>query len=173
MIKDTQLIHQNELFNELTEDEFSRLSPLWTSREVVKDEAVFQEGADATHLYVIEEGSVALRKRIPGSLRVYTAHTVVATCNSTEVFGWSALVEPHEYTLSATALEPTSLVSIEAADMRPILDEDRSIGYKVHTALAVVVSRRLRQLSQSLTFEREPRGLPKTSTALAVAHLRA
>lgn len=87
MTKDADLIHQNELFRDLTGDEFSRLTPHWASQDVVRDEVVFKEGADATHLYVVEEGSVSLAKQIPGSLRVYTGHTVVATCNPTEIFG--------------------------------------------------------------------------------------
>ena len=155
MIKDTNLIHQNELFGNLTGEEFSRLAPHWTSQDVAKDEVVFKEGADATHLYFVEEGSVILAKRIPGSLRVYTGQTVVATCKPTEVFGWSALVEPYVYTLSATALEPASLVGIEAASMRAILDKYPAIGYKVQSALIAVVSRRLRLLAQALTSERE------------------
>ena len=154
-MKETNLINRSEIFRALRDEEVSRLTPLFFRHEAAKEERIFDEGGEATHLYIVIDGAIGLQKRVRITDGKYVSRTVVATCKPGEVFGWSALVEPHEYTLSATAWEPTSLIRIEAASMRTILDEDSSIGYKVHTALAAVVSRRLRQLSHALTYERE------------------
>ena len=79
----------------------------------------------------------------------------MALCLPGEAFGWSALVEPYKYIHSAVAWESCRLVSIDAKLMRRALDMYPEMGFRVMKSLAVVMSRRLRQVTKGLVNERE------------------
>ena len=76
-------------------------------------------------------------------------------CRPGEVVGWSGLVEPFKYTLSAMAWESCKLISIDTRMLRRGLDMYPEMGYKVMNALSNVVSRRLRQTTDTLINERQ------------------
>ena len=102
------------------------------------------------------EGQVGLQK----SLRVpYVGknprRTTVAICQPGEVIGWSALVPPNKYTLSAIAWQSGRVISVESATLRHALDRYPSMGFKVMKSLAYVMATRLRQTTGTLINERE------------------
>ena len=71
-------------------------------------------------------------------------------CRPGEVVGWSGLVEPYTYTLSALAWESSRLIRIDAKILRKALDRYPTVGHSVMKRLSVVMSRRLRQITEAL-----------------------
>ena len=155
MIQHINLLRRSELFSDLTEDELCVLMPFCADTVVVEDGMIFSEGGDASHVYVLTEGKIALQKHIRAPHARHSRRTTITLCYPGETVGWSALVDPFKYTLSAVAWESSKLIKINAATLRKALGIYPEMGYKVTTALAGVMSRRLRHTMDSLINERE------------------
>ena len=153
MAEETHLRHESELFEGLSDHEVSELLGLSSRHNTVKGQVIFNEGGEATRLYVVMQGLVELRKSIPVS-KGTSVVTTVAACHPGDVFGWSALIQPHTYSSSAVALEPSDLLEFESRFLQDMLRASPLLGYKVMTCLANVVSRRLRQTTTALLHER-------------------
>jgi CRP-like cAMP-binding protein len=79
--------------------------------------------AAIARLSVIVHGRVALRLRVPERGPV-----TILTLERGDIVGWSAIVPPHRATTSATALEPTELASLPAAELRAMLAADAEVA---------------------------------------------
>ena len=155
MIQATARLRDNELFGALTEEELSRLAPLCSDFVVIEDAVVFTEGRTASHLYLVTEGQIALQKAIRVPHARHSRRTTVALCGPGDVVGWSALVDPFKYVLSAMGWESSRLISVDAKLLRRVLDLYPELGYKVMMSLSAVMSRRLRQTTEALVSERQ------------------
>ncbi len=145
----------SELFSVLAEDELCRVTPLCNELEGGEGEVIFTEGREAAQLYIVVEGKLALQKAIRAPHAKHPRRTTVTLCCSGQVAGWSALVPPYRYTLSGVGWEAYRLISINAALLRRELEARPVMGYKVMSALSIVISRRLKQTTDSLINERE------------------
>ena len=154
MISNVSPLHASELFEDLMEEEVSRVSPFCSTFAVIENGLLFAEGREASHLYVVTEGQISLQKAIRGPHGRRLRRTTITMCRPGELVGWSGLVPPHKYTLSAVAWETTRLIRIDAKMLRRALEMYPEMGYKVTKALAVVMSRRLRQMTDVLVSER-------------------
>ena len=155
MIQHINLLRRSELFSDLTEDELCVLMPFCTDTAIAEDGMVFNEGQDASHVYVLTEGKIALQKHIRAPHARHSRRTTITLCYPSETVGWSALVEPFKYTLSAVAWESCKLIKIDASNLRRALAAYPEVGYKVTASLAEVMSRRLRHTIDALINQRE------------------
>jgi CRP/FNR family cyclic AMP-dependent transcriptional regulator len=155
MLSGIARLQQNDLFGNLTEDELCRLPHLSTHYVIIEDATLFAEGRTATHLYIVAEGQIALQKAIRARHAKHSRRTTIAVCHPGEVLGWSSLIEPYKYTLSAVAWGTSRLVRIDAKMLRRTLDTFPEMGYKIMGALSEVMSRRLEGVADALTSERE------------------
>ena len=155
MISSVVPLQQNELFGTLTEEEMSKLAPFCSPFVVVEDVVLFREGRPASHLYLVTEGRIALQKSVRPRHGTHSRRTTVAVCQPGEIFGWSALVEPYQYTLSAVAWELSRLIIMDAKVLRRALAMYPEMGYRVMTALSAVMSKRLKQTTEALINERQ------------------
>ena len=142
------------MFGTLTREELSKILPLCTTLEYLEADLVFAQGREATRVYVIARGQIALQKGIRAPIRRRLRRATLEVCGPRETVGWSALVEPYRYTLSAVAWESSTLISIDAKLLRKALGMYVEIGYKVMGALVEVMARRLVRVTDSLTDER-------------------
>jgi CRP-like cAMP-binding protein len=71
-----------------------------------------------------------------------------------ESMGWSAVVEPYIYTLSARCLEDTKLISFDSEKLRDMMEEDNALGFKIMQSTAKVISSRLTHTRIILVGER-------------------
>jgi hypothetical protein len=62
------------------------------------------------------------------------------------VFGWSALVPPHDATTSGKATTPCRVVAFNAQELQRTFVEDSDFGYLMIQKMAQVVRDRLRDL---------------------------
>jgi len=95
------------------------------SNEIIKAEGewLFHENEEATKLYLVLDGAVAL------TLFVYLngEQKHLATSHSlgkNEIVGWSAIVTPHQYKLGAKAVKESRLLEIDALPLRQLLDDN-------------------------------------------------
>ena len=155
MIQEMNLLQESELFSTLSEEELSRLTPLASQYAVIQDAVLFSEGQAASYLYLVVDGQIALQRRVRPPHATRARRTTIAICRAGDAFGWSALVEPYRYTLSAVAWQSSRVVRIQSKILRKALDMYPAMGYKVTKALSGVMARRLGQTTEALINERE------------------
>ena len=151
-------LRQNELFGGLTDEELSRLAPLCSEFVAVQDAILFNEGRNARYLYIVTEGEMALQKAIRLPHGTSTRRTIVAVCAAGDALGWSAVVEPYKYSLSAISWQPSRLIRVDAKMLRRAFEMYPTLGFKVTKSLLSVMSRRLQQTADALIKDREAFG---------------
>ena len=154
MIDQFTKLKRSDLFGELTEDELCVLAPFCSDYVAIEDAMIFAEGRQASYLYVLTEGKVALQKHIRVPHARHSRRSTITLCYPGDAVGWSALVDPYRYTLYAMAWESSKLIRIDARMLRKALNMYPEMGYKVMTALSMIMSRRLRQTVGFLINER-------------------
>ena len=108
---------------------------------------LFHLGADADRLYVIARGR--LRLTMPMQVRGREEDVLVEERGPGDTVGWSALIPPYRFTLTATAPVETEVVAFSRETLRHHFDTYPEIGCKVALNLASVVGQRL-QLFQTM-----------------------
>jgi len=148
------VIRTSHIFEGLPEGGLEKLTAICTEQSYQGGQAVFREGEEAENLYILAQGKIVLEMRIDlGPYRPPT-HATVDVVTSGESFGWSAVVEPHVYTLSAICVDPSRVVAVKGAPLRELLDQDPPLGYQVMKRLARLISSRLMHTRQMLISER-------------------
>jgi CRP-like cAMP-binding protein len=112
---------------------------------------IFKEGDEATELYILTEGRVALEmdiRPVPDRPAIPTAVDVITKGES---LGWSALVEPYVYTLSARCLTNCQVLALKGEMLRNVMADDRDLGYELMKRLAKLISLRLTYTRLRLT----------------------
>ena len=146
-----RLLQGFDLFEGLNEDELKAIATLGHEENFDEGEVIFQEGTEAKRVYLLVEGRVALRFRLP--VKPPSRETTIETMGKGEAFGWSALVKPHRLTATAICSEPTKCLTFEGADLQQLFQENCHIGYVVIEHVAAVIASRLRDVRMQLIRE--------------------
>ena len=126
---------KESLFQGLSEKE--RQQVLGTGEVGLYDpgDIVFKEGAEAVHIFVVEEGKLAIQTKEKET--VYTA-------SAGDILGWSALMLPYMRTASAVAIEKSRVIIIDQAKLQKFCEQNPSIGYKITRNTGRMIATRLR-----------------------------
>ncbi len=143
-----ELLKHVEAFKALGEQEIATISGLCREKEFSYGERIFKEGEDATHLYVLAEGLVDLRIDLPAR-ETSEAHTL-SSVRENQIFGWSSMVPPYRYRLSAYCAEDSCrVVMLERSRFSEYLRQNPYSGYRVLQELLKVVGDRFQHLQGS------------------------
>jgi CRP/FNR family transcriptional regulator, cyclic AMP receptor protein len=82
------------------------------------------EGRQADGCWLISTGRVALSTEVLGRGAV-----VLQTLGAGDVLGWSWLVPPQLWHLTATAIEPVTAVECDTVALRALAERDPALGY--------------------------------------------
>jgi CRP-like cAMP-binding protein len=118
---------------------------------VRKGEKVFEAGGSAYSLFLVRSGRIELRVKL-----VYLNASVEVPMDIIRaggVCGWSALIPPHSYTLSACATEDSELLRIKQTDLQACCEANTRLGYIVMKNIARIVGERYEIARQMLTGE--------------------
>jgi len=154
-----EILKRCELFLGLDDNDLQKIVDLPSCQEKAckTQEIIFRAGEEAEHLYMLEEGRVNLVVKMPTSSSYLPEQTVVRIITKGGIFGWSALVPPHVFTMSAISKEPSKVVAISGNELRTLFDKDTHLGYEVMNSLIRVVGARVRNIEQLLvTGKRSP-----------------
>jgi CRP-like cAMP-binding protein len=136
-----ELLGQADLLQGLTDEEVRRIASIATSENLSAGEYLFLLGDSADRLYVLVKGKVDLC--FPLSVGEALKDVSVEAIEPGQTLGWSALVKPYRFTLSARAAEPTQVVSFARTNLLEFFDSEPRIGYAVLTRLSELVGVRL------------------------------
>ena len=140
-----------DLFSNLDSDRLERLSVLGRGAHHRKGTLIFIEEDEATDLYILRSGMVVLEMGLRPSPERPVMPTPLESITPGECFGWSAIVEPHSYTLTSRCLEDCSTLAISGRKLREAMAADPGLGYEVMSAMSRVIAHRLAETRFRLT----------------------
>ncbi len=152
-----ELIRRYPFFAGLSHDHIVTLAKVADELTVETGYYFFHEGDELERLYLVVEGAVAIVIEVPaqdvehelsGQLtgELKTSDVVISAVGPGEVFGWSALVPPHQATTSGKATTPCRVIAFDCQELLSIFEDDCLFGYLMTQKIAQVVRDRLRDM---------------------------
>jgi len=133
-----ETLRKSVLFSTLGEEKLGVIARFCQEEEYPPGAVISTEGEKGKEFYVLEEGTIQLRIRVGA-----TEETIDTARERGDVFGWSCLLEPGNYTVSSRCLDHSKVVKVQSGALRTYLEQEPATGYRVMKGLAQVVSDRL------------------------------
>jgi CRP-like cAMP-binding protein len=138
----------HELLNGLSPAEAEQVLKLGTRLIVPSGTLLFQLGEPADRLFLTERGRIQLT--LPMQVRGREENVFVEERSPGQTVGWSALIPPYRFTLTATAaLHEAEVIALPREALLGYFAANPAAGYKIALNLAVVMGHRL-QLFQTM-----------------------
>lgn len=128
---DLALLRDTELFADLDDAALERVAGACTRRDLRRGDVVFAEGAEPDHLYVVEDGRIAIASRSDDG-----RESVFALMERGALFGEMGLLDGLGRSAEARALEPSQVVEIPYAPVRAAFEERPALLWGVVALLA-------------------------------------
>ncbi len=147
-----ETLKRAEVFLGLDDADLAKIAALPSCREesYQAGEVILKAGEEARNLRVVKEGEVDLVLEVLPKAGQEATKVVVDIITKGGFFGWSALVRPHFYVLSAISRKSATVVTISGGELMALFDEDYHIGYKVFQSLSHIIGTRFRDMEQVL-----------------------
>ncbi len=139
----THTLSQSALFADLSDTQLATIMALAEEATYGQGETLFQEGAAASHLYILLSGEVRIE------VQSNTSPQRLATTSLNrpgQLVGWSGFVAPHSYTAAAVCQTECRLLAIPGAALMGALEDDPAMGFIVMRRTAELISGRLRNI---------------------------
>jgi len=136
-----------DLFQGLEASEAERVLALGKRTLLTTGAELFHLGDVADSVYLVVRGR--LRLTLPMQVRRREEDVMVEERSSGQTVGWSALIPPYRFTLTATAMLETEVVALSRNELNRYFAAHAETGYAVSVNLAKVVGHRL-QLFQAM-----------------------
>jgi len=138
----------HELLSGLSSAEAEQVLALGTRVIVPGETSLFRLGDPADRLFLVERGRIRLT--LPMPVRGREENIFVEERNPGQAVGWSALIPPYRFTLTASAaLSEAKVMALPREALLKHFVENPEAGYKIALNLAVVIGHRL-QLFQTM-----------------------
>jgi len=144
-------LKSSELFGGLEAHHLEKVGNLCRGGSYREGEMMFKEGDEATEFYVLTEGRVALEMEVRPVPNRPAIPTAVEVVSKGESFGWSAVVEPYVYTLSARCMTNCTVLAIKGDVLRKVMADDAGLGFELMKRLAQLIALRLTHTRLRLT----------------------
>jgi len=139
------------IFEGLTAEELDAVGQHCEITTAKKGELIFKAGDPAHSLFLVRSGRTEVRFKV-----VYYAATVeisLDTIGAGEVCGWSAMIPPYSYTLTAYALDDAEFVQIKHTDLLDCCEGNTRLGYIVMKNIARIIGERYESARRILVGE--------------------
>jgi CRP/FNR family transcriptional regulator, cyclic AMP receptor protein len=136
-----------DLLTGLSEEEVERVLSLSCRITLTSGSELFHMGAPADRIYLIVRGRIKLT--LPMQVRGREQEVLVEERGPGQTVGWSALIPPYRFTLTATAPLETEVRALSREALREHFAASPEAGYAVSLNLAAVIGQRL-QLFQAM-----------------------
>lgn len=142
-----------EVFKDLDDNQLTSVEKLCQEVEFARGEKIFGTGETPLYLWVVLEGEVTLQWELPG--RSALPETTISILTPKSTFGWSSLVPPYKYRLSAYCGTRTcKLIKVEREGLSALFETDPAVGYKIMTRLLAIVGARFQSLQDEIAKRR-------------------
>ncbi|MDY7041339.1 MAG: cyclic nucleotide-binding domain-containing protein, partial [Chloroflexota bacterium] len=146
-------LKQFRIFGEFNDNELQMLASLAQEMNYEAGDFIVKEGEEAGYFYVVESGKVGVEKDLRLGPHGASRRTTVQVLTKGDGFGYSSLIgEAHSYGRSAVCLEQTTVIRIDSAGLRDLLEKCPHLGYNVMNQLALIISSRLGSTTDTMTY---------------------
>lgn len=132
---------QADLLKGLAEDESAQVLALGKRMVLNTGAELFRLGDVADCIYLVARGR--LRLTLPMAVRGHDEDVMVEERSSGQTVGWSALIPPYRYTLTATAALDTEAIALPREALSAYFAAHPTTGYAVSLNVASVIGQRL------------------------------
>ncbi|MEY5025429.1 MAG: hypothetical protein RLZZ244_957 [Verrucomicrobiota bacterium] len=132
------------LFQDLTDDEIQAFTSILMPWEVEAGTQILAEGQIVTHLFLVEDGAVQVRRVAQGR------ELLLGRFGPGAFFGEVNLFDPGTATASIWAMKPTKMAVVEYNTMREFLRTYPGIGFKIVSVIVAELAKRLRKTNERL-----------------------
>lgn len=129
----------NELLADIDPAERDTLASLAKAMTYKAGEVIFRENEEAYAVCVLLDGRVGLQMDVGVGRRL-----MVSTVDPGEIFAWSGLVPPHQFTATARAIEDCEVAIFKSEDLTRLFAENPQFGYAMMLRIASLIGERLR-----------------------------
>ncbi|MDP2719265.1 MAG: cyclic nucleotide-binding domain-containing protein [Dehalococcoidia bacterium] len=147
-------LKESEIFRGLSESQLQKIAAIAGEKSYPAGSILFKEGSQARNLYIVEEGKVALEMKINMGGNQPARLATVDALTKGEALGWSSLIDPHVFTLSALCMDASKLVTIDSPKLLEILKQDTAMGFEIMKSVAKLIASRLTRTRVMLISER-------------------
>ena len=140
-------LKKTELFETLTGSQLNDLLSQSLIKSYRQGDTIFLQGEEATHLYILINGSVDLTVRAQEKIDFMTSKIE----KDGAVFGTASLMEPFRYNVSAICLKPSEVLVLDASVIKKRMEEDPEMGMEIMKKLATIYFNRLNQLRSGVS----------------------
>jgi CRP-like cAMP-binding protein len=140
-VVDRELIRGTELFAELDEEALDRVVEAVVERDLRRGDVIFSERAPAEHLYVVEDGRIAMASRSDDG-----RESVFALMERGDLFGEMSLLDGLGRSAEARALESSQVMEVPYAPVREVFEKQPELLWGV----VALLSGRLRSMDAAL-----------------------
>ena len=134
------------LFEGLSQSQIERIVAIIQEQKFQKQQWVFNESQEATHLYLVKDGAVELVTRVEDTIEIPIS--IIRPNNG--FLGLSALLEPYRYSLSARCLDDSTLLVIPKTQLHDLMHDDSELHCAMMTNLAKKLLDRLKETRQEV-----------------------
>jgi CRP/FNR family cyclic AMP-dependent transcriptional regulator len=164
-----QRLKEFELFKGLTDGDLEKIAELCQVHSLHAGDRILEEGTRATNLHICCSGKVDI---VTWVKKPWNKYVRVHQAQPGEVFGWSALVAPYNYSASAICAEDGEEIRIRGIDLLDMLHQHPHLGYTIMENLAADIGSRMIQMRQSLIAEWQSGSGPASSSTWGEPHRR-
>jgi CRP/FNR family cyclic AMP-dependent transcriptional regulator len=134
------------LFRGMGEGQMKKILAAGKEVAMKRGQLIIKEGQPANGVYILRSGAVEFMTAVEKDFDL----PISILRDPGDVFGTSALVPPHQYSLSARCVEEGVLFCMETLALRKLAAEDRDIGCQMMTNLAAHFLDRLKETRQEV-----------------------
>jgi signal-transduction protein with cAMP-binding, CBS, and nucleotidyltransferase domain len=134
------------LFRGMSEGQVKKILAAGKEIFMKKGQQIIKEGQAANGVYILRSGAVEFMTAVEKDFDL----PIAILREPGSVFGTSALVPPHQYSLSVRCVENGALLCMETSVLRKLAAEDRDIGCQMMTNLAAHFLDRLKETRQEV-----------------------
>ncbi len=145
MLTDPQALAQmrrHYLFQKLPQAAFDELCKTTLLRQVDSNQPIFQQGDSAERFYLVLSGQVKLLRLLPEG-QEKLVEVIPFNHTFAEALMFSGM---RQYPVSASAMQQTTLISIDSANYRRLLEEQPAICFDILAHLSLRLHQRLQEI---------------------------
>lgn len=150
MATNIEFLKKGYLFENLFPEELEAVAQIAKEKDIIAGDYVFDEGAEATALYIIKAGSVEILKKGSGG-----DEQTVTQLSAGSFFGEMAFIDRAPRAAAVMSREITKLIEIGYNDLETLIKSQPAIGNKMFRSMAAVLCRRIRQTTSDLSSLKE------------------
>ena len=145
MVEASEMAYLN-VFELLSDEQLEEIAKITEKKSYKMHEHIYERGGAAKHLFVVKKGLVSLRRIEPGD----EVGIAFETREVGGLFGAASFMKPQEYTLTATCLQDTEVMAIDADKLFELCEKDTAVGYQLMLKIAQIYFERYKVAKRSL-----------------------